>query len=126
MGFAPRDHGRILIVAHTANGALYTVNPKTGASAPIAGISVPNVDGLELAGRKLWAVQNASNQITRIRLNKRSDGWDRHESDHQQELRDPNHRGQVRQHLGGRAGEIRHRLSADGRHVRSRLGPRVS
>ena len=68
-GIRAAHHGRILIVAHTAKAALYTVNPKTGASAPIAGISVPNVDGLELAGRKLWAVQNA-NQITRIRLNK--------------------------------------------------------
>ena len=69
-GIRAAHHGRILIVAHTANAALYTVNPKTGASAPIAGISVPNVDGLVLASRKLWAVQNASNQITRIRLNK--------------------------------------------------------
>lgn len=68
-GIRAAHHGRILIVAHTANAALYTVNPKTGASASIAGISVPNVDGLELAGRKLWAVQNA-NQVTRIRLNK--------------------------------------------------------
>jgi sugar lactone lactonase YvrE len=69
-GIRAAHHGRILIVAHTANAALYTVNPKTGASAAIAGISVPNVDGLVLAGRKLWAVQNGSNQITRIRLNK--------------------------------------------------------
>jgi sugar lactone lactonase YvrE len=69
-GIRATDRGRILIVAHTANGALYTVNPKTGASAPISGISVPNVDGIELAGKRLWAVQNASNQITRIRLNK--------------------------------------------------------
>jgi hypothetical protein len=68
-GIRAADGGRILIVAHTANGALYTVNPKTGASAPIGGISVPNVDGIELAGRTLWAVQNSSNQITRLRLN---------------------------------------------------------
>ena len=58
-----------MIVAHTTNGALYTVNPRTGASALIAGISVPNVDGLVLSGRKLWAVQNTNNQITRICLN---------------------------------------------------------
>jgi hypothetical protein len=31
---------------------------------------VPNVDGIELSGRKLWAVQNAGNQVTRMRLNK--------------------------------------------------------
>ena len=57
-----------MIVAHTKNGALYTINPSTGASSVIAGVSVPNVDGLVLSGRKLWAVQNTNNQITRIRL----------------------------------------------------------
>ena len=64
---ATRD-GRTLIVAHSANAALYTVDPRTGASADIAGISLPNVDGIVLAGNRLWAVQNQSNQITRIRL----------------------------------------------------------
>ena len=68
-GIRAADHGRVLIVAHTTNGALYTVNPRTGSSAVIAGISVPNVDGLVLSGRKLWAVQNTNNQISRIRLN---------------------------------------------------------
>jgi hypothetical protein len=29
---------------------------------------VPNVDGIVLKGRRLWAVQNFSNQVTRIRL----------------------------------------------------------
>ena len=33
----------------------------------IAGVSVPNVDGIVLQGRRLWAVQN-TNQVTRIRL----------------------------------------------------------
>jgi hypothetical protein len=33
------------------------------------GISVPSVDGIELSGKTLWAVQN-TNQITRIRLNR--------------------------------------------------------
>jgi hypothetical protein len=68
-GIRAADHGRALIVAHTGNGALYTVDPKTGGSATIAGISVPNVDGIELSGKRLWAVQNSDNQITRIRLN---------------------------------------------------------
>jgi sugar lactone lactonase YvrE len=60
--------GHTLIVAHSTNGALYTVDSDTGDSAAIAGISVPNVDGIELAGDNLWAVQNFSNQITRISL----------------------------------------------------------
>ena len=69
-GIRAAHHGRTLIVAHSAAGALYTVDPRSGASAAIAGISVPNVDGIELSGRKLWAVQNASNQISRIQLKK--------------------------------------------------------
>jgi sugar lactone lactonase YvrE len=67
-GIAAANGGRTLIVSHSANGALYTIDPKSGASAPIAGISVPSVDGIVLSGRRLWAVQN-SNQITRILLN---------------------------------------------------------
>lgn len=68
-GIRAADQGRTLIVAHSGNAALYTVDPDSGASAAIAGISVPDVDGLELSGKNLWAVQNFSNQITRIRLN---------------------------------------------------------
>jgi sugar lactone lactonase YvrE len=67
-GIRAADRGRTLIVAHSGNGALYTVDPDTGASAAITGISVPNVDGLELSGKNLWAVQNFMNQVTRIRL----------------------------------------------------------
>jgi hypothetical protein len=68
-GIQAAHGGRALIVAHSANGALYTVDPDTAASAAIAGISVPNVDGIVLSGHRLWAVQNFSNRITRIRLN---------------------------------------------------------
>ena len=67
-GIQATANGKTLIVAHSANGQLYTVDPRTGASATIAGVNVPNVDGIVLAGRRLWAVQN-TNQVTRIRLN---------------------------------------------------------
>jgi sugar lactone lactonase YvrE len=66
-GIQATANGKTLIVAHSTNGQLYTVNPRTGASATIAGVSVPSVDGIVLEGRRLWAVQN-SNQVTRIRL----------------------------------------------------------
>jgi sugar lactone lactonase YvrE len=66
-GIQATANGKILIVAHSATGQLYTVNPRTGASATIAGVSVPSVDGIVLKGKRLWAVQN-SNQVTRIRL----------------------------------------------------------
>jgi sugar lactone lactonase YvrE len=67
-GIQATANGTTLIVAHSANAQLYTVDPATGASARIAGVSVPNVDGLVLEAGRLWAVQNFSNQVARIRL----------------------------------------------------------
>jgi len=56
-GIQATPNGKTLIVAHSTNGKLYTVDPVSGASAAIAGVSVPNVDGIVLLGRHLWAVQ---------------------------------------------------------------------
>jgi len=67
-GIAATPNGKTLIVGHSANGELYTVDPNSGASALIAGVSVPNVDGLLLEAGRLWAVQNELNQIAEIRL----------------------------------------------------------
>jgi sugar lactone lactonase YvrE len=66
-GIQATPSGKTLIVGHSTNGELYTVDPRSGTSATIAGINVPEVDGLVLEGRRLWAVQN-TNQVTRIRL----------------------------------------------------------
>jgi hypothetical protein len=67
-GIRATSNGKVLIVAHSTNGELYTVDPVTGASATIAGVSVPNVDGIVLLGRHLWAVQNFINQVARVQL----------------------------------------------------------
>jgi sugar lactone lactonase YvrE len=67
-GIQATPNGKTLVVAHSANAQLYTVDPATGASAAIAGVSVPNVDGIVLEAGRLWAVQNFSNQVSRIRL----------------------------------------------------------
>jgi sugar lactone lactonase YvrE len=67
-GIAATPNGKTLIVAHSGTSQLYTVDPATGASVAIAGISVPNVDGIVLEAGRLWAVQNFSNQVSRIRL----------------------------------------------------------
>jgi sugar lactone lactonase YvrE len=67
-GIAAADDGRVLIVAHSGLGKLYTVDPGTGDTAAIAGVDVPNVDGILVRGHQLWAVQNFSNQISRVRL----------------------------------------------------------
>jgi sugar lactone lactonase YvrE len=67
-GIAATPDGKTLIVSHSTLGKLFTVDPQTGASAEIAGVSVPNVDGILLEAGRLWAVQNFSNQIAEIRL----------------------------------------------------------
>ena len=67
-GIAATPNGDTLIVAHTASAKLYTVNPVTGSSAEIVGVSVPNVDGILLEGGRLRAVLNFSNQLLEIRL----------------------------------------------------------
>jgi sugar lactone lactonase YvrE len=66
-GIQATPNGKRLIVAHSTNGELYTVDPASGASAKIAGVSVPRVDGIVLEAGRLWAVQT-SNQVSRIRL----------------------------------------------------------
>ena len=57
-----------LLVAHYGDATVYTVDPETGASAAIAGVNVPNVDGILFEAGRLWAVQNFSNQITELKL----------------------------------------------------------
>lgn len=72
-GIAATPDGSTLIVAHSNNATIYTVNPTTGASAAIAGggfpnVKLPDVDGILVEAGRLWAVQNFSNQITELRL----------------------------------------------------------
>lgn len=67
-GIEATADGSTLIVSHTENGSLYTIDPATGASALIANVSLPNVDGIVLQGHRLWAVQNFDNQIAQVTL----------------------------------------------------------
>ncbi len=67
-GIAATPSGKTLIVAHSGDGTLYTVNPETGASAAIADADVPFVDGILFEAGRLWAVQNFLNQVTELKL----------------------------------------------------------
>jgi sugar lactone lactonase YvrE len=67
-GIEATPDGKTLIVAHTKQGALNTVDPVTGESRTIAGVSVPSVDGIRLKGGQLFAVENFPNQIAEVRL----------------------------------------------------------
>jgi hypothetical protein len=69
-GIVATPDGNTLIVSHTANGKLYTVDPGTGASRMIEGVDVPRVDGIVREGTRLWAVQNFLNQVSLIQLNR--------------------------------------------------------
>ena len=67
-GIAASPNGKTLIVAHSGDGTLYTVNPETGVSAAIANADVPFVDGILFEAGRLWAVQNSLNQVTELKL----------------------------------------------------------
>lgn len=67
-GIAATPDGATLLVAHSGDSTVYSVDPATGASAPIDGVSVPAVDGLLLEAGRLWVVQNVLNQVTEFRL----------------------------------------------------------
>jgi sugar lactone lactonase YvrE len=58
--------GKTLIVGHSANNQVYTIDPVTGASTAIAGLNLTGPDGLVLEGRRLWVV--GDNRVTRTRL----------------------------------------------------------
>jgi len=67
-GIQATPDGHTLVVAHTNSAVLNAVDPATGDSATIAGVSVPNVDGILLEGRTVYAVQNFSNQVSEYQL----------------------------------------------------------
>ena len=74
-GIAATADGSTLVVVNSATGALYTVDPVTGASSPIdlGGDSVPTADGIVLSGRWLYVLQNGTvagvpNQVVVLRL----------------------------------------------------------
>jgi len=64
--------GDTLIVAHSVLGALFTVDPRTGASRMIeltGGSLVPGTpDGILLDGDSLWVVEGFANQVAEVRL----------------------------------------------------------
>jgi hypothetical protein len=68
-GIVATPDGRTLIVNHEV-GALFTVDPATGASRKIEvdGLVPGTLDGLLLQGRSLWVVENFANQVVRVTL----------------------------------------------------------
>ena len=69
-GIVATPDGKSLIVVNTAFGSLYKVDSLTGEATKIdlGGASLPNGDGLVLAGHTLYVVQNFLNQIGVVHL----------------------------------------------------------
>lgn len=69
-GIAATRDGKTLIIVNSTEGALYKVDPATGAATRIdlGTGAVPNGDGILLQGRTLYVVQNQLNQIAVVRL----------------------------------------------------------
>lgn len=60
--------GRKLIVAHSGNGVLNVVDPATGNSSTVSGVSVPSADGILFESGRVWVVQNFLNKVVEVRL----------------------------------------------------------
>ena len=69
-GVVAAPDGKTLILVNTAFASLYKVDPMTGEATKIdlGGAEVPNGDGLVLAGKTLYVVQNFRNQIGVVHL----------------------------------------------------------
>jgi len=73
-GIRATPDGNTLIVANAATGRLLTVNPRTGDSALIDGVTTPGADGIELQGQTVWVVHTVEEngqrdyRVTRVQL----------------------------------------------------------
>lgn len=71
-GIDATPNGKTLIVVHSALGALYRVDPASGAATRIdlGDATLTNGDGILLHGATLYVVQNRLNQIAVVRLSR--------------------------------------------------------
>ncbi len=69
-GIAATANGKTLVIVQSVTGKLFTVVPDTGFTKEIAltGGSAANGDGILLAGRTLYVVQNSDNRVAKFAL----------------------------------------------------------
>jgi sugar lactone lactonase YvrE len=74
-GIVAARGGRTLLSVQTVTGKLFRINPRTGVAREVdlGGATLENGDGMLLAGRVLFVVQNASNQIAVVVLSRSLD-----------------------------------------------------
>ncbi|HET6953002.1 MAG TPA: hypothetical protein VFI47_21645 [Acidimicrobiales bacterium] len=71
-GISRTPDGSGLLVVQTNTGLLFRVDPATGVTSTVdlAGDVLPNGDGILLSGRTLYVVQNVSNEVAVVRLDR--------------------------------------------------------
>jgi sugar lactone lactonase YvrE len=69
-GIDATANGKTLVAVQTVTGKLFLIDPDTGVTAEIAGVTVPNGDGILLEGRTLYVVQNLLNKVAVVRLSR--------------------------------------------------------
>jgi sugar lactone lactonase YvrE len=71
-GIAATSNGKLLLAVQSNTGALWRIDPKTGAATAVdlRGRKLTNGDGLLLEGRTLYAVLNRDNRIAVVALDK--------------------------------------------------------
>jgi hypothetical protein len=72
-GIEAARQGRLLLAIQSSEGVLWRIDPETGSHSPVdlGGSELTNGDGLLLVGeRTLLVVQNRSNQIAVVRLDR--------------------------------------------------------
>jgi sugar lactone lactonase YvrE len=74
-GIVAARGGRVLLSVQTNSGKLFRINPRTGRTREVdlGGATLANGDGLLLAGRVLFVVQNRLNQIAVVVLSRSLD-----------------------------------------------------
>ena len=74
-GIVAAKDGKVLLAVQTNTGKLFRINPRTGRTREVdlGGATLANGDGMLLAGRVLFVVQNRLNQIAVVKLSRSLD-----------------------------------------------------
>jgi sugar lactone lactonase YvrE len=74
-GIVAAKDGKVLLAVQTNTGTLFRINPRTGRTRAVdlGGATLANGDGMLLAGRVLFVVQNRLNQIAVVKLSRSLD-----------------------------------------------------
>ena len=74
-GIVAAKDGRVLLAVQTNKGLLFKINPRTGVAREVdlGGATLANGDGMLLAGRVLFVVQNRDNKIAVVVLSRSLD-----------------------------------------------------